>query len=70
MKFLSSSSSSSSYVAAPAAPRRSWIYLSSAFPKQVTTTAPQTSRGFLAVGPDIAKIFAVAALCKASLSSV
>jgi hypothetical protein len=37
-----------------------------AFPMQVATTTPQTSRGLLAVGPDIAKVLAVVALCKAS----
>jgi hypothetical protein len=33
-------------------------------------TIPQTSRGLLAVGPHMAKVLAVIALCKASLSSV
>jgi hypothetical protein len=37
---------------------------------QVATTAPQTSRELLAVRPDIAKVLAVVALRKASLSSV
>jgi hypothetical protein len=37
---------------------------------QVATTAPQTSRGLLAVGPDMAKVLAVEAPSKASLSSV
>jgi hypothetical protein len=37
---------------------------------QVTTTTPQTSRGLLAVGPDMAKVLAVVALRKASVSSV
>jgi hypothetical protein len=37
---------------------------------QMDTTAPQTSRGLLAVGPDMAKVLAVIALCKASLCSV
>jgi hypothetical protein len=37
---------------------------------QVATTTPQTSRGFLAVGQDMAKILAVVALRKASLSCV
>jgi hypothetical protein len=37
---------------------------------QVATIAPQTSRGLLAVGPDMAKVLAVAALRKASLISV
>jgi hypothetical protein len=34
---------------------------------QVATTAPQTSRGFSAVGPHMTKILAVVALRKASL---
>jgi hypothetical protein len=37
---------------------------------RVITTAPQTSRGLLAVDPDMAKVLAVVALCKAGLSSV
>jgi hypothetical protein len=36
----------------------------------VATTALQTSRGLLAVGPDMAKILAVVALREASLISV
>jgi hypothetical protein len=36
---------------------------------QVATTAPLTSRGLLAVGPNMAKDLAVVALCKDSLSS-
>jgi hypothetical protein len=36
---------------------------------QVATTAPQTLRGLLAFGPDMAKILAVVALHKASLKS-
>jgi hypothetical protein len=35
----------------------------------VSTTAPHTSRELLAVGPDMAKVLAVIALRKASLSS-
>jgi hypothetical protein len=34
---------------------------------QVSNTAPQTSLGLLAVGPDMAKVSVVVALCKASL---
>jgi hypothetical protein len=41
-----------------------------AFHTRVATTVPQTSRGLLAVGPDMAKNLAVAALRVASLSSV
>jgi hypothetical protein len=37
---------------------------------QVATTAPQTNRGFLALGPDMAKALTVVALRKASLSSI
>jgi hypothetical protein len=37
---------------------------------QVATTAPQTSKGLFAVGPDTAKVLAVVELGKASLSSV
>jgi hypothetical protein len=37
---------------------------------QVATTAPQTHRGLLAVGPDIAEVLAVVALRKSSLTSV
>jgi hypothetical protein len=37
---------------------------------QVATTSQQTSRGLLAVGPDMAKVLAVVALRKASLSSI
>jgi hypothetical protein len=37
---------------------------------QVATTAPQMLRGLLAVGPDVAKVLAVVALHKATLSSV
>jgi hypothetical protein len=37
---------------------------------QVVITAPQTLMGLLAVGPDIARLFAVVALLKASLNSV
>jgi hypothetical protein len=36
---------------------------------QVETTAPQTSMGLLAVGPDMAKVLAVVALHKANLNS-
>jgi hypothetical protein len=45
------------------------IRLFVAFPMPVATT-PQTLKGFPAVGPDLAKVMAVVALCKASLSSV
>jgi hypothetical protein len=41
-----------------------------AFPMQVATTAPETSKGLLAVGPDMAKMLAGVALRKASLSSI
>jgi hypothetical protein len=41
-----------------------------AFTVQVATTTPQTSRGLLVVGPDMAKFLAVVALSKASLSFV
>jgi hypothetical protein len=34
---------------------------------QVATTAPQTSRGFLAVGPDISKVSSVVTLYKVNL---
>jgi hypothetical protein len=37
---------------------------------QVATTATQISRGLLAVGQDVAKVMAVVALHKTSLSSV
>jgi hypothetical protein len=37
---------------------------------QVGTTTPQTSRGLLAVVPDMAKVLAIVALRKASLSSL
>jgi hypothetical protein len=37
---------------------------------QVAATAPQTSRGLLAVDPDMAKVLAIVALRKASLSSL
>jgi hypothetical protein len=37
---------------------------------KVATTAPQTSWGLLAVGPDMAKVLSVVALRKASLSYV
>jgi hypothetical protein len=36
---------------------------------QVATTAPQTSRGLFAVGPDMAEVLAVVSLRKDSLSS-
>jgi hypothetical protein len=36
----------------------------------VATTAPQTLKGLLAFGPDMAKVLVVVALCKVSLSSV
>jgi hypothetical protein len=35
----------------------------------VATTATQTSRGLLAVGPDIAKVLTVVAMYKVSLNS-
>jgi hypothetical protein len=37
---------------------------------QLATTAPETSRVFLAIGPDMTKVVAVVVLRKASLSSV
>jgi hypothetical protein len=37
---------------------------------QFATIAPQTSRALLTVGPDMAKVLSVIALCKASSSSV
>jgi hypothetical protein len=37
---------------------------------QVATTAPQTSRGLLADGPDMVKVLIVVALRKASLNSI
>jgi hypothetical protein len=37
---------------------------------QVATTAPQTSKGLLAVGPDMAEVLVVVSPLKASLSSV
>jgi hypothetical protein len=46
------------------------ILLFWAFLMLVATTAPQTLRGLLAVGPDIARVLEVVALRKASLSSV
>jgi hypothetical protein len=46
------------------------IRLFGAFPMQVATTTTQISRGLLAVRPDMAKVLAVVALRKASLSSV
>jgi hypothetical protein len=36
----------------------------------MATTTPQTSRGLLAVDPDMAKVLAFVALREASLSSV
>jgi hypothetical protein len=56
--------------AAAATQHRFCIRPFGAFPMQVATTAPQTSRGLFAVGPDMAKVLAVVALHKASLSSV
>jgi hypothetical protein len=47
-----------------------YIYLFRAFFMQVATTTPQTPRGLLAVGLDMAKVVAVVAQHKASLSSV
>jgi hypothetical protein len=41
-----------------------------AFPMQEAVTAPQTSTELLAVGPDVAKVFAVVALSTASLSPI
>jgi hypothetical protein len=49
---------------------RFFILLFGVFLIQVATITPQTSRGLLAVGPDMAKVLAVVALRKASLSSV
>jgi hypothetical protein len=37
---------------------------------QVATTTPQTSRGLLAVGPDMVKVLTVVVLSKSSLSSI
>jgi hypothetical protein len=37
---------------------------------KMATTAPQTSRGFFVVGPDMAKVYAVVILRKDSLSSL
>jgi hypothetical protein len=37
---------------------------------QVATTIPQTPRGLLAAGPDMAKVLTVVALRKSSLSSI
>jgi hypothetical protein len=63
MRFLSF------YLGAIAAARRRFcICLFRAFPMQVVTTTPQTSKRLLAVGPDTAKILAVVALRKTSLS--
>jgi hypothetical protein len=65
MRFLSF------YYGAIAVPQRRFcICLFRAFPMQVVTTAPQTSNGLLAIGPDIAKVLTVVALHKASLSFV
>jgi hypothetical protein len=41
-----------------------------AFPMQVVTTTPQTSRGLLAIGPDMARVLAFVELHEPSLSSV
>jgi hypothetical protein len=58
------------YGAIVAARRKSRICLFRAFPMQVTTTATQTLRGLLTVGPDMAKVLAVVVLRKASVNSV
>jgi hypothetical protein len=58
------------YWGAIAAPRRRFcIHTFGAFPMQVATTALQTTRGLLAVGPDMAELLSVEAPRKASLSS-
>jgi hypothetical protein len=57
------------YGAIAAAWHISCIYLFRAFPMHTATT-PQTSRGLLAVGPDMTEVLAVLALHKISLSSV
>jgi hypothetical protein len=64
MRFLSSQH------AIAAAGYRFCSYLFRAFPMQMATPAPQAIRGLLAVGPDMAKLLAAAALHRASLSSV
>jgi hypothetical protein len=59
------------YWVAIAATRRIFcICLFRAFPMQVAVSVPQTSRGYLAFGPHVAKVLTVLALLKASLSSV
>jgi hypothetical protein len=45
-------------------------FLFRAFAMQVATTAPQTSRELLAVGPDMDNVLAVIVLRKARLRSV
>jgi hypothetical protein len=50
--------------------RRFCIYLFKTFLLEVTTTAPQTSRGLLVVRPDMTKVLAVLAMRKASPTSV
>jgi hypothetical protein len=50
-----------SYDAIAATRRRFYICLFWAFPMQVATTAPRTSSGLLALGPDMAKVLAVIA---------
>jgi hypothetical protein len=60
-----------SYYGAIAAAQLSFYFcLFRAFHVQVATIAPQTSRGLLAVGPDMAKILEAVILHKANLSSV
>jgi hypothetical protein len=45
------------------------VFVFTEFPVQVATTAPETPRELLAFGPDVARVLAVVALGKASLSS-
>jgi hypothetical protein len=46
------------------------VFLFRAFPMQVATTSPQTSRGLLPAGPYMAKVLAVVVLREASLRSI
>jgi hypothetical protein len=56
------------YWGATAASRRRWnICLYRAFPVEVATTAPWTSRGLLAVGPDMTEVLAAGALYDSTL---
>jgi hypothetical protein len=56
--------------AVAAARRRFVICLFRAFPMQEAASAQKTWRGLLAVGPDMAELFSLETLRKASLSSV